>query len=464
MNEEDNKDCNENKGCLGLALERMRYFTGRFMTARDFRDEQTYHLTHRLMHNRMLHGWGVVCGLHVNQHPTPDCRNDRVKVSSGMAVDCCGREIIVPYALVPPPIPWNERPADPPDVSQEAGGYAEDRRWYPMLCLHYKETLIDQVPVLYSEGNCDEQRREYSRILEGYEFKWSWVRRRDLPEYHWRIRGGGCREPAQEEQKGYDHPTEQQAEQATEASYQQPAGQEYKQGKDYGGAQPRPCPEDDCDSDGETYVSCLEPDCPPHHSVPLAWVRVRPGSPITDDDISVMGRPTMRPPVQSLTHICSINWPHGGVIPRRRLEEIKRLEVRFDRRLKKPEQGSTRRGPTGVNASTFVVQYGAKQEDLDFVPYTTSPYVENDCVGIYALNPEGPAEGERVYSYLENQVVFVTLKCDFILDCHSVPVDGNHLGGLLPTGDGIRGGTFESWFRVLPDYDYENYEREHGRY
>ena len=46
-------------GCLDLATDRMRYFTGRYMTARDFRDEQNYHLTHRHLHSRILHGWGV---------------------------------------------------------------------------------------------------------------------------------------------------------------------------------------------------------------------------------------------------------------------------------------------------------------------------------------------------------------------------------------------------------------------
>ena len=29
--------------------------------------------------------------------------------------------------------------------------------------------------------------------------------------------------------------------------------------------------------------------------------------------------------------------------------------------------------------------------------------------------------------------------------------DGNFLGGKLPSGDGIAGGTFESWFRVTYD-------------
>src|SRR5437660_12424536 len=104
------RDCDD--GCGEPATQRLRYFTGRHMTARDFRDEQSYHRTHRLLDNRMLHGWGVVCGLHVGQHPVESCRSDRVKVSCGFALDCCGRELVVPKDAVPPPLPWQERPAD----------------------------------------------------------------------------------------------------------------------------------------------------------------------------------------------------------------------------------------------------------------------------------------------------------------------------------------------------------------
>src|SRR6185436_12297755 len=99
--------------------------------------------------------------------------------------------------------------------------------------------------------------------------------------------------------------------------------------------------------------------------------------------------------------------------------------------------------------------FGGGYEDLDFVTFSDPPRVEHDCVAVYSLDPrsgKGRGHGYRdepPFTYLENHTVFITLKCDFILDCHGVPVDGNHLGGLLPSGDGIRGGTFESWFHVV---------------
>jgi hypothetical protein len=405
-----NRDCHDDE-CGAIPNERLRYFTGRHMTARDFEREQDYHRSFRLLHNRMLHGWGVVCGLHVVEHPTEKCRVDHVKVRCGFALDCCGREIPVQKDSVPPPIPWGER-KDVDDTESDADAdsnseaYRPPPRWYPMLCLEYRERGTERVPVLYSEQQCDPQRREDSRIREGYELRWHWVLESQLSEYHWKTRGGGC-----------------------------------------------PCPEEDCGDAPDRC--CLDPQCPPHHCVPLAVIRVRRGQPIRNEDIDTLGRPTPEASAGALTHICDINWPHGGVVSRRQLEEMGELRVRFDRRLRR--RGRSSYGPDGVNAATFVVQYGGRfREDLDFVDSTRPPYLRKGCVAIYPINPRGSRHhDERPYAYLEGQVVFVAMKCDFVLDEDEVPVDGNFLRGVLPTGDGVAGGLFESWFRVVPDHDYE---------
>src|SRR5262245_9644002 len=92
--------------CEGLVLERLRYFTGRHMTARDFRDADAYHRTMRHLHNRILHGWGIACGLEVTPHERAECG---VVVRCGVAIDCCGREIVVPKTLCQC-IPWDDLP------------------------------------------------------------------------------------------------------------------------------------------------------------------------------------------------------------------------------------------------------------------------------------------------------------------------------------------------------------------
>ena len=115
-----------------------------------------------------------------------------------------------------------------------------------------------------------------------------------------------------------------------------------------------------------------------------------------------------------------------------------------------------------MNAATFIVQFGGGYEDLDFVTYTDPPHVEHDCIAVFTIDPRSrKRHHERPYAYLENQTVYITLKCDFILDCHDVPVDGDHLGGLLPSGNGVRGGTFESWFYVVPDHEWDQQQQEH---
>ena len=57
-------------------MERMRWFTGRFVTARDLTDEQQYMLQRRWLTNRLLHGEGVLCGLDVVPHERADCAVD----------------------------------------------------------------------------------------------------------------------------------------------------------------------------------------------------------------------------------------------------------------------------------------------------------------------------------------------------------------------------------------------------
>ncbi|HEX8851885.1 MAG TPA: hypothetical protein VF754_00280, partial [Pyrinomonadaceae bacterium] len=81
--------------CELPAAKRLNYFTGQFLTESDFRAEQDYHIGKHRQHNRYLHGRGTVCGLKVMQHPNPDCRDRFVLIEPGLALDCCGREVVV---------------------------------------------------------------------------------------------------------------------------------------------------------------------------------------------------------------------------------------------------------------------------------------------------------------------------------------------------------------------------------
>jgi hypothetical protein len=81
---------------------RLHFFHGRALSALDLRREQAYHVDKARLHNRLLHGWGIVCGLEVEAVPNDrddPCEEDRgapvVIVHPGAAIDCRGREIVV---------------------------------------------------------------------------------------------------------------------------------------------------------------------------------------------------------------------------------------------------------------------------------------------------------------------------------------------------------------------------------
>lgn len=83
------------------ALERLRFFDGLLLTAQDLESEERYHRELRWLHNRALHGWGVVSGLEVEGEE--DARS--VSLRPGTAQDCAGRELILPEPVsgaVPP--------------------------------------------------------------------------------------------------------------------------------------------------------------------------------------------------------------------------------------------------------------------------------------------------------------------------------------------------------------------------
>ena len=55
-------------------FERLNFFYGQMLSAADFRSEQAYFREKMKLHNRCLHGWGVVCGLEVEPLPVaPVC-------------------------------------------------------------------------------------------------------------------------------------------------------------------------------------------------------------------------------------------------------------------------------------------------------------------------------------------------------------------------------------------------------
>lgn len=88
-------------------LTRLIYCYGQMLGAKDFIDEQTYFRNKIALHNRCLHGYGVVCGLIVESAPAPAQQPENqqnrpplhLTISCGFALDACGRELAPRYPL-----------------------------------------------------------------------------------------------------------------------------------------------------------------------------------------------------------------------------------------------------------------------------------------------------------------------------------------------------------------------------
>jgi len=134
---------------------RLTYFDGQFLSAEDFRDEQRYLIGRRHLHNRALHGWGVVFGLSVTV--SEDVTSPSLVVGPGLAIDRHGREIeldtLVPLPVGNPGCPqyviveYAERETDPVTTLANAPGAVASRIEEGVSIRLSRDTLTDGVPL-----------------------------------------------------------------------------------------------------------------------------------------------------------------------------------------------------------------------------------------------------------------------------------------------------------------------------
>jgi hypothetical protein len=73
-------------------MERTRFFPRQLVTPDDLTQDQLYFRDKHLRHNRLLHGWGVVCGARVMKHATDPCK---IVVEAGYVLGPYGHEILI---------------------------------------------------------------------------------------------------------------------------------------------------------------------------------------------------------------------------------------------------------------------------------------------------------------------------------------------------------------------------------
>ena len=143
--------------CATNPFERNKYFYGKQFTVRDLLQEQSYLNDKRYLINRMVLGWGVVCGLDVYW----DRERRRLVVKSGMALDCCGHEIVVCENQ------YLSFDKNDDDCCLEHHQMPKGKF---VLCLEYHECEAE--PIDLQPVGCDEKgKSEYNRVRDSFRLR-----------------------------------------------------------------------------------------------------------------------------------------------------------------------------------------------------------------------------------------------------------------------------------------------------
>jgi hypothetical protein len=131
------------------ALKRPRYFDGKLITAADLQLEQQYFRQKSKLHNRSLHGFGIISGLKVRVN------KGQVVVELGLALDCEGNELVIETAQSIIPSKTDDWPAAylnlrfvEHDTDPVPGGGAEEF-----------STITESFELAFAQENCNRGHR-----------------------------------------------------------------------------------------------------------------------------------------------------------------------------------------------------------------------------------------------------------------------------------------------------------------
>jgi hypothetical protein len=398
---------------------RNRYFYGKLLDVLHFDLEQTYMNRKRWLLNRLAVGSGVLCGLSV----TPSGDGSGVVVAPGVAIDPLGREIVVP---VP------SQKVDPHQPTDGCGKPFGDpvSETVVTVCLAYHECESEPVPAMVCD--CDGQ--------------------------------SGCQASSIRER--YMLLVQAQAPPTIDVSCQIPdLYQVPKEGPGLKISYPAlvdrvdaPCPDPSgscvavaqvtVPAEGEAITEAMI-DMNPRPIVYSNELLFEMLSCLAEQSGGGGGGPPPKPP--DLTHVSKISWPHDGTLSQSKF--LAGLEVTFDR-------------PVTIAPSTPRTWFLVSLEfPVALESSANSPFLRHSIAvvrvleGQAGLDPSGlkasfvpdPQTSEllkSVSSPEKKPLVRVLVSCDFLLDEKGLAVDGDFLGGTLDSGDGVAGGTFESWFTL----------------
>jgi len=165
--------------CDHSIAERPRYYARQLITDETLRLEQRYFIDRLRRHNRLMHGWGVVCGAQVCLSPTSATNGGfrpwEVVVKPGYVLGPYGDEIIIDCERV-----IDLRTGGTSGVTGEPGVEAVDP-WCsdvhvqrdlskPLyVAVKYRECQTRPIRVQPIGCGCDDTQCENSRVRDGYE-------------------------------------------------------------------------------------------------------------------------------------------------------------------------------------------------------------------------------------------------------------------------------------------------------
>ena len=148
-------------------LERVHYFARQLITPDDLIQEQEYFRDKLRRHNRLLHGWGIVCGARVRRGQG-ECE---IVVEPGYVLGPYGDEIVIDQEVILDLCRKN--PECGVDVDPWCSSVPTDGAGRQILCIavRYVECQSRPVRVQMAGCGCDDITCEYSRIRDSFEIQ-----------------------------------------------------------------------------------------------------------------------------------------------------------------------------------------------------------------------------------------------------------------------------------------------------
>jgi hypothetical protein len=156
--------------CGHDALERTRFFRRQVVTPEDFTQDQVYFREKMRRHNRMLHGWGVVCGARCKL----GAGSHEIVVEPGYLLGPWGDEITIDREVTidvsSQDLDGNVAgpcgvPADPWCSQVRVARRAGEKLY---LAVRYAEVEDRPVPAAGGACGCEERECQYSRIRDSF--------------------------------------------------------------------------------------------------------------------------------------------------------------------------------------------------------------------------------------------------------------------------------------------------------